>query len=203
MKRGALSALARNWKEIIRTQNLAADGRLDPVSRWLLITRASVFPMTILSGLIGGSYFVTTGEAPVWVFLASLPHALLVTTVLIGKHIGKLPADAAKGIHTLPVLLGEGSSRTLNRVLMTAFYVGVVVLVAIGVLGWWTLLVLLSLPRLLETWRAFGEPRPAQPPEGYPIWPLWYVAWTFRLTRAAGSLLLLGMLLDALLPPRH
>ena len=27
---------------------------MDPVSRWLLITRASVFPMTILSGLIGG-----------------------------------------------------------------------------------------------------------------------------------------------------
>ena len=27
---------------------------MDAVSRWLLITRASVFPMTILSALIGG-----------------------------------------------------------------------------------------------------------------------------------------------------
>jgi hypothetical protein len=27
---------------------------MDTVSRWLLITRASVFPMTIISGLIGG-----------------------------------------------------------------------------------------------------------------------------------------------------
>ena len=30
--------------------------------------------------MIGGTYFVTTGEAPAWVMLASLPYALLVTT---------------------------------------------------------------------------------------------------------------------------
>src|SRR5215468_4770829 len=49
-----MASAIRNWGEIIRTQNLSPDKAMDPVSRWLLITRASVFPMTILSGLIGG-----------------------------------------------------------------------------------------------------------------------------------------------------
>ncbi|HSJ96119.1 MAG TPA: prenyltransferase, partial [Myxococcota bacterium] len=52
--------------------------------------------------MIGGTYFVTTGQIPAWVIAASLPYALLVTVVLFGKHIDKLEADSAKGIHTLP-----------------------------------------------------------------------------------------------------
>jgi len=39
--------------------------------------------------------------------LASLPYVLGVTTVIFGKHIDKLPVDAAKKIFTLPVLIGE------------------------------------------------------------------------------------------------
>ena len=54
--------------------------------------------------MIGGTYFVTTGQLPAWVWAASLPYAILVTTVLFGKHVDKLPADSAKGIHTLPVM---------------------------------------------------------------------------------------------------
>ena len=45
----ASSALS-NWGEIIRTQNLSADKEMDPVSRWLLITRASVFMTNLLPG---------------------------------------------------------------------------------------------------------------------------------------------------------
>jgi len=40
----------RNWAEVLRTQNLSSDQTMDGVSRWLLITRASVFPMTLTSG---------------------------------------------------------------------------------------------------------------------------------------------------------
>jgi 1,4-dihydroxy-2-naphthoate octaprenyltransferase len=50
----APSSPLSNWGEIIRTQNLSSDRTMDPVSRWLLIIRASVFPMTILSALVGG-----------------------------------------------------------------------------------------------------------------------------------------------------
>jgi 1,4-dihydroxy-2-naphthoate octaprenyltransferase len=150
--------------------------------------------------MIGGTYFVTTGAAPAWVFLASVPYALLVTAVLIGKHIDKLPADSAKGIRTLPVILGEDVSRSLNQALMVAFYAAVVALALTGVFGLWTFLVLLTLPRLIETLRAFAQPRPDEPPAGYPIWPLWYVAWAFRLTRTAGGCLVVALLLNAFFP---
>ena len=42
------------WKEILETANPPATRPLDTVGKWLVITRAAVFPMTIWSGLIGG-----------------------------------------------------------------------------------------------------------------------------------------------------
>ena len=44
----------RNWGEILRTQNLSSGRTMDPVSRWLLIARASLFSLTITAGAIGG-----------------------------------------------------------------------------------------------------------------------------------------------------
>ena len=50
--------------------------------------------------MIGGTYYVTAGQLPpAGVWLACVPYALVVTTVLIGKHIDKLDVDKAKGIH--------------------------------------------------------------------------------------------------------
>jgi 1,4-dihydroxy-2-naphthoate octaprenyltransferase len=327
----------RNWAEVLRTQNLSSDHTMDGVSRWLLIVRASVFPMTITSGVLGGllavagptpaqanwfflalalvglvlahaannmindyfdlaggvdsatyvrglyaphpilnglvskggliaaiaaanlidlailvylgaergplvyvfalsglfisvfyvapplklkhhgwgepgvflvwgplmiagTYFVTTGEAPAWVFAASLPYALLVTVVLFGKHIDKLEADTAKGIHTLPVLLGETQARFVAQALMLSFFVVMGILVLTGTLGVWTLATFGALPRCFEVMRVFRTPKPAEAPPGYPLWPLWYVAWAFLLTRRAGALFALGLVATAIYP---
>jgi 1,4-dihydroxy-2-naphthoate octaprenyltransferase len=150
--------------------------------------------------MIGGTYFVTTGESPAWVFVASLPYALLVTTVLFGKHVDKISADSSKGIRTLPVLLGRDRALAATRAMMLAFYANVVLLVLTGVFGIWCLIVFAAVPRLLETLRTFRQPPPESAPEGYPIWPLWYVAWAFRHTRRAGGLLVAGLLADAIVP---
>ena len=332
--RASFASVVGNWGEILQTQNLSEGKSIDPISRWLLITRASVFPMTLFSALIGGllatgapaanwscfslalvglliahgannmindyldlgagvdtegyartvyaphplasglisksgllaaiavfnladlailallfqtrgwttlafalagffisifyvapplklkhrglgepsvfvvwgplmiggTYFVTTGALVPWVLVASIPYGLLVTTVLVGKHIDKLPADTEKGIRTVPVILGTSAALVLNRVLMISFYGVVGLLVVTGVLGVWTLLVFLSIPRLLETLTTYREPRPEKAPPGYPIWPLWYVAWAFRLNRRAGGLLVLGLVLNAFAP---
>ena len=72
--------------------------------------------------MIGGTYFVTTGEAPAWVFAASLPYAILVTTVLFGKHVDKHDSDKAKGIRTLPVILGKQRALAWTRAMMVAFF---------------------------------------------------------------------------------
>lgn len=150
--------------------------------------------------MIGGTYFVTTGQIPAWVIAASLPYALLVTVVLFGKHIDKLEADSAKGIHTLPVLLGESQARWVAQALIVAYFAVVGVLVLAGTLGLWTLATFAALPRARQVIRTIGAPRPAAPPPGYPLWPLWYVAWAFLLTRLAGLLLALGLLVNAVHP---
>ena len=65
--------------------------------------------------MIGGTYYVTAGALPpLGVWLACVPYALVVTTVLIGKHIDKIEADREKGIRTLPVLIGERAGLWLN-----------------------------------------------------------------------------------------
>ena len=150
--------------------------------------------------MIVGTYFVTTGEIHPWVFVASLPYAILVTTVLIGKHIDKHDADRAKGIHTLPVILGADRARFLNLFLMVSFFVLVACLVLTGTLGVWTLTVFAATPKLAGLLRVQGSPPPTEKPENYPLWPLWYVAWAFVFTRLCGGLFLLGLALNAIFP---
>ncbi len=53
--------------------------------------------------MVGGTYYAATGAIPGRVIAASIPFALLATTVLMGKHIDKLPWDAPKNVGTLPV----------------------------------------------------------------------------------------------------
>src|SRR2546422_9928595 len=58
--------LLDSWRQIIRTGNLPKGRAMDGVSRWLLITRACVFSMTLTSGLIGGFLAGATAPAPRW-----------------------------------------------------------------------------------------------------------------------------------------
>jgi 1,4-dihydroxy-2-naphthoate octaprenyltransferase len=150
--------------------------------------------------MIAGTYFVATGVLPGWVWIASLPYAILVTTVLFGKHIDKISADTAKGIHTLPVILGEARARRVAQVLMIAFYPIVIGSALVGWLGPFVMLVVLGIPLLLKVLGQFSSPRPEMPPHSYVGWPLWFVGGAFRHTRRAGGLLILGLFLNAVLP---
>jgi 1,4-dihydroxy-2-naphthoate octaprenyltransferase len=329
-----LTGLLDNWRQIVATGNLPRDRAMDPVSRWLLITRACVFSMTLTSALIGGllaaatapaiawgylalavlglviahatnnmindyfdtiggvdtaeytralyaphpllsglisktglaatilacnlvdlaiglvllrargwpvaafalaglfvsvfyvapplklkhhglgepgvflvwgplmvcgTYFVAAGTLPAWVWLASVPYAIAVTTVLIGKHVDKYEQDRARGIHTLPVLLGREPSLRLNQGLMIGFYPVVIALVVSGHVGVGVLLVAAAIPRLRQVLRAYGQPKPAAPPPGYRIWPLWYVSLAFYHNKLAGGLFVLGLAVNAAL----
>src|SRR3954452_1747653 len=64
--------------------------------------------------MIGGTFYAATGSLPWQVLVASIPYGLLCTTVLMGKHVDKIPYDAPAGTRTLPVLLGEHRARRLT-----------------------------------------------------------------------------------------
>lgn len=150
--------------------------------------------------MIAGTYFVATGTLPGWVWIDSLPYAILVTTVLFGKHIDKISADTPKGIRTLPVILGETRARWVAQALMIAFYPIVIGSALIGWIGPFVMLVVLGIPMLLQVLKQFSVPRPETPPQSYVGWPLWFVGGAFIHTRRAGGLLIVGLLLNAILP---
>jgi len=150
--------------------------------------------------MIGGTFFVATGTLPGWVWVASLPYAILVTTVLFGKHIDKIGPDSKMGIHTLPVILGEARARRVAQALMIAFYPIVLGSALVGWIGPFVMLVVLGIPLLLTVLKQFNVPRPESPPKSYVGWPLWFVGGAFIHTRRAGGLLILGLFLNAVLP---
>jgi len=151
--------------------------------------------------MIGGTYFVTAGEMPspgVW--LACVPYALIVTTVLVGKHIDKRELDEAKGIRTIPVIIGDKASLWLNQALMVGYYLIVAILVLTGTLSVWVLLVFFAIRRLVMVLKIYNEPKPSEPPPDYPVWPLWFVSAAFHHGKLAGGLFVLGLILNLILP---
>ena len=149
--------------------------------------------------MVGGTYYSAVGHLPWEVIVASVPYGLLCTAVLMGKHVDKLPWDDAEDIRTLPVILGEARARRATQGLMAAFYAVIGVDVAVGALPWPALAAFAALPAARQAWRTLGQPKPAKPPQDFPIWPLWFAAFAFLHTRRAGALLALGLLVAAVL----
>ena len=149
--------------------------------------------------MIGGGYYVLTQQWSWNVVMASLPYVLGVTTVIFGKHIDKLDMDKAKGIHTLPVVLGEKASRYAVLAMMIISYLITFYLIAIRFFTPVMLIVLLALPTFLKIYPKFLKPKPGTRPEGQIGWPLYFVDYAFYNNRTFGSLFMLGLLIDTAL----
>ena len=146
--------------------------------------------------MVGGCYYVVSGQWNWSVVLISLPYALGPTCVLFGKHIDKSAADAAKGVRTLPVILGEAAARRWVHWMLVLQYLMVVALVVTGAMPWPVLLILLAAKPALRMWRIYATAAPEQKPESFPasVWPLWFSAYAFAHTRVYGGALMLGLL---------
>jgi 1,4-dihydroxy-2-naphthoate octaprenyltransferase len=151
--------------------------------------------------MIGGTVFAALGQpltTDMW--LLTLPYGLIVASVLVGKHIDKTEADKKVGVHSIPVVLGEERAKILNKISFVLFYVLIVALVALGYTGPGVLLTFLAIGRLRTTWKIYSEPRPKKAPEGYTVWPLWYVSWALYFNRQAGEFFTFGLLINIALP---
>ncbi len=152
--------------------------------------------------MVGGGFYVLTGVWDWNVTLAGLSYSLGVAAALMGKHIDKLDMDAAKGIRTLPVLLGDSLARYTTLAIIILQYVIVGYLIIIGFFTPLMLVVFLSLPMFFRVvLPMYRHPGPTERPEDYPadIWPLWFVASAFAFSRRFGILFLGGLILDTIL----
>jgi 1,4-dihydroxy-2-naphthoate octaprenyltransferase len=146
--------------------------------------------------MIGGTYYVTVGSIEPWVLIASLPYAFLVGTVLMGKHIDKAPQDKPMGTHTLPVVIGHDAAIRVNQVISVLFYVAIIALVLAGNMTPWMLVVVFSIPKLITSLKTYTAPKPPE----FADRPLYYVGIAFYFTRTAGFWLMVGLLLNLLVP---
>lgn len=147
--------------------------------------------------MVGGTYYVCSGAWSNEAALLGLLYGIGPTTVLFGKHIDKLELDRAKGVHTLPVILGESLSRRCTQGLLLGQYVICAALIASGSEHWLLGAVFLAIPKLMPTLKQLQRPKPSAKPERYPekIWPLWFSAGAFAHTRYFTSLFVIALFL--------
>jgi len=151
--------------------------------------------------MIGGTAYVALGQpltSDIW--LLTLPYGLIVASVLVGKHIDKIGPDTKVGVRSIPVLLGEERARVLNKASFILFYVLILALVLLGFTGPGVLLTFLAVGRLRTTWIMYSEPKPQKAPEGWTVWPLWYVGWAMHFNRQAGEFFTIGLMINIALP---
>src|SRR5579885_2907237 len=139
-----LATLLDNWRQILATGNLPAGRRLDAVSRWLLITRACVFSMTLTAGLIGG-LLAAGAPAPRW-GLFGLALAGLVVAHAANNMINDF-FDTTGGVDTAeytralyaphPLLAGLVSRRGLLAAIAAANLLDLAILVVLAAARGW------------------------------------------------------------------
>ena len=151
--------------------------------------------------MTGGTYLVSTGHWDQSVALIGTLFALGPTTVIFGKHIDKIAFDRDKGVRTLPVRLGERTSRQVVIGMLFVQYASLPVLAYCNLLPWTVLLAWLAVPRAWRAVKVYAKPAPSACPPGYPesVWPLWYVSHAFVQARAFGLYFLGALVLAWLL----
>jgi len=150
--------------------------------------------------MVGGVYLVLTGHWNWSVAVAAIPFGLCVASINVGKHIDKRLEDKAKGVTTLPVLIGETAARVLNITVIVLAYA--IILYLIFVTHFFTPVMLLVFLASKDAWKAIqrlSKPRPAEAPQGYLIWPRWFSSGSFVHNRNFGNLFILALVADTLL----
>jgi 1,4-dihydroxy-2-naphthoate polyprenyltransferase len=150
--------------------------------------------------MIGGVYFVLTGQWDWAVILASIPVGLNVVTINLGKHTDKMREDKVKGVRTLPVLVGEIAARYITMSAIVLSYI--ITLYLIFVTHFFTpvmLLVFIAIKPAQIALQRMSKPRPTEPPAGYPIWPRWFSTVCFVHNRVFSNYFVLGLIIDTAL----
>src|SRR3984957_16094528 len=108
-RRGVLN----NWKYVLTTTN-PPPGRLDPVSKWLYLTRAGVLPMTLVAGALAGLLAIFRGAHVAWGWFALAAAGIILAHMannlmndLFDLEVGTDREDYPRNLYSpLPVLSG-------------------------------------------------------------------------------------------------
>jgi 1,4-dihydroxy-2-naphthoate polyprenyltransferase len=144
--------------------------------------------------MVMGTNFVLTGRFSTAAIFVSLPIGFLVAAILHANNTRDIKHDIQAKVKTVANILGYKAAKVDYYILLTAAYISVVVMIIVGILGFWTLLVFLSLPVAIKNIRQLHE---AGPEDIEAIAQL--DVHTAQLHLLFGGLLTIGIVIGALL----
>jgi 1,4-dihydroxy-2-naphthoate polyprenyltransferase len=111
--------------------------------------------------IVSGAYFVQRGAFSSLAFWVSVPFGIFVALVLLANNIRDVRFDGAVGISTIATLLGGHRAAMVYQSLVIVAYGLTCLMVALGMLGPFALLTLLSLPVAVKLMGMFRRGVPA------------------------------------------
>jgi 1,4-dihydroxy-2-naphthoate polyprenyltransferase len=165
----------RSWAYALRTTNPPPEGPVDAVTRWIVVTRAAVLPMTLVSGLVAA--LLAIGEpgldwrwlvlAVVGIVLAHIANNLM--NDLFDTEVGTDTATYPRAMYSPhPVLSGLVSRRTMIAAIFAVNVADLAILIVLTVARGWpvaafalagfVLSVAYTAPPLRLKKRGLGEP---------------------------------------------
>ncbi len=165
----------RSWTYALRTTNPPPDGPIDAVTRWLVVTRAAVLPMTLFAGLVAA--LLAVGKPGLdwrWLVLAvvGITCAHIANNLMNDLYDTQEGTDSAIYPRALyaphPVLSGLVSRRTLVLAILLVNLADLAILVVLTLARGWPVLafaltgfvlsVAYTAPPLRLKKRGLGEP---------------------------------------------
>ncbi|MFC0273989.1 1,4-dihydroxy-2-naphthoate polyprenyltransferase [Metabacillus herbersteinensis] len=123
----------------------------------------------LMSGFFMGNviillaYFIQIGTVTLDVFVISVPIAILVGAIMLANNIRDLDGDKINGRKTLAILIGRiNAVRFLAGMFIVSFML-LFLLIGLGTISFWTLLVLVSIPKAYQAVKLFqGKTEPIE-----------------------------------------
>src|SRR5208337_3219819 len=132
------------WRQVLLTMNLPEDKPVDGVSRWLIMTRAGVMPMTLTSGLIAGLLAIGAPHANWLYFMLALVGLVLAhaSNNLINDYFdlesGIDTAEAPRALYAPhPILSGWITRGGLLRAIVAINAIDVAILLVLFMARGW------------------------------------------------------------------
>jgi 1,4-dihydroxy-2-naphthoate octaprenyltransferase len=137
---------------------------------------------------VSAGHYVQAEKFSPSLLLVSMPVGILVALVLLANNLRDVKHDDARGIRTVPVVLGRRRAKRLYLALVALSFVSVMLMSVFGPLSPWSLLTMLAVPVAVPLCRMIDRDIPPDAD-----------ARTARLDIVFGVLLVISVLIDRLL----
>ncbi len=144
--------------------------------------------------LVLGSYFALTGNMDWNIIWLSFPIGFLVVGILHANNTRDMKFDREAHIRTFASIIGIKGAKFEYYFLVIGAYLATVLLVLTGVVGWYVLLVVLSLPAAVKNIKQFSKASLENPKEIAML-----DVQTAQLHMQFGLLFIIGILLNVFL----